>query len=99
MIFFSGVTSGELFSSVGNANWSDLPGDGDDNVDKKDDEEEEEEKKGRRMVIRRRRRRRRRIVLMMTKRGMKLMRKITRRLVFTISQLAVVTLMMVVMIR
>ena len=82
LIFFSGVTSGELFSSVGNANGSDLPGD--DNVDKKDDDDEEEEEKGRRMVIRRRRRRM--IVLMMTKRGMKLMRKITRRLVFTTSQ-------------
>ena len=41
LIFFSGVTSGELFSSVGNANGSDLPGD--DNVDKKDDDDEEEE--------------------------------------------------------
>ena len=81
LIFFSGVTSGELFSSVGNANGSDLPGD--DNVDKKDDDDDEAEK-GRRMVIRRRRRRM--IVLMMTKRGMKLMRKITRRLVFTTSQ-------------
>ena len=38
LIFFSGVTSGELFSSVGNANGSDLPGD--DNVDKKDDDDE-----------------------------------------------------------
>ena len=37
LIFFSGVTSGELFSSVGNANGSDLPGD--DNVDKKDDDD------------------------------------------------------------
>ena len=27
LIFFSGVTSGELFSSVGNANGSDLPDD------------------------------------------------------------------------
>ena len=45
MIFFSGVTSGELFSSVGNANGSDLPGD--DSVDRKDDndDDEEEEKK------------------------------------------------------
>ena len=41
LIFFSGVTSGELFSSVGNANGSDLPGD--DNVDKKDDDEEDDD--------------------------------------------------------
>ena len=41
LIFFNGVTSGELFSSVGNANGSDLPGD--DNVDKKDDDEEDDD--------------------------------------------------------
>ena len=41
LIFFSGVTSGELFSSVGNANGSDLPGD--DNVDKKDDDDDDDD--------------------------------------------------------